>query len=156
MIVNGVPATAEAGTEESTNAVALDGITVVPGLEVTLRAPSVAVMDWVPLVLRVSWKDPTPSVRPELAGKVAALSLDWIEMLPVYPVTVLPAASLAVTDTLIGLPDVMLEGTLPRTRLDTVPGLTTTLAVLCIGLAPESRLAPIVTAPARTPVKLVL
>ena len=51
---------------------------------------SVAVIDRVPAVLRVTSKVPTPSVRVASAGKTAWPSLLVMATVPVYPVATFP------------------------------------------------------------------
>ena len=148
-----VPATAEAGTEARAR-VAAELEETVMLVEVMERDPSDAVRDLVPTVFNLTAKEPTPFARVAAFGRVAAESLEEMATVPVYPVAMLPDASLAVTVMLKVAPAMELAGMEVRTREFAEAGLMVMVALLEI--ADPERVAPRVTEPEFTPVKLAV
>ncbi|NBU72696.1 MAG: hypothetical protein EBS53_14850 [Bacteroidetes bacterium] len=85
-------------------------------VEVLESEESEAVRVCEPEVLRAMEKVPTPLVRAAEGGRLAAGSLEVMETVPLYPVAVFPAASLAVTVKSKDAPAVAEEGMEERTR----------------------------------------
>ena len=112
--LNEFPAVALVGAVVKTSWVAADADTAILP-EVTLRVPSEADKVLVPAEFKVIWKEPTPLVRVAGDGRFADGSEEVTEMVPVYPVAVLPEASLAVRVKLTGDPAVVAVGTADRT-----------------------------------------
>ena len=112
--LNEFPAVALVGAVVKTSWVAVDAVTAML-LEEMLSVPSVAERVLLPAVFKVIWKEPTPLVRVAGDGRFADGSEEVTEMVPVYPVAVLPEASLAVRVKLTGDPAVVAVGTADRT-----------------------------------------
>jgi hypothetical protein len=101
------PEFTEEGIEERTRVLAAPAFTVMFE-EVTEMAPPVAVMVFVPAVLSVTVKEPTPEVRVAAEGRIAAESEEVMETVLAKEVAVLPYASSAVTLALKEVPAVAL------------------------------------------------
>lgn len=127
VIVIAVPAVAVKGAA-TTNLEMAAGLTVIaPVVPVTVPVPdaavSIAVTVWLPAVFNVTEKLPAPFVSVTFAGSAAWLSVLVKRTVPAYPVTVFPDESCAVTDTLVAVPAVAVEGDV-TTSLEAAPALT--------------------------------
>jgi hypothetical protein len=108
--LSGVPIVA-LGAANTAKCVTADAATETCATPVTLALPvSVTEIVCEPEVLIVTLKVRAPFVKVVFAGKVASESLEVKWTVPLYPVTVLPDASSAVTVTLNGVPAVALVG----------------------------------------------